>query len=326
MERNIRRQFIASSILSIGLISNANAYSGGISGYSSKSGNSCISCHGSTTGLNLSLLDSSGNPVTSLIAGSNTPLIMRLSKTGLTSAGFDIASSTGSLQVNSASTLKTNVQLLGTDIAHSARKSSTSTNNVDVPILYMAPSSPGSATIFAAGLGDGQYNGSKSFILNITSATPINQLPISNAGGPYSGIKNLSITLDGSLSHDPDGAIVSYSWDFGDGSSGTGAHTSHTYLSSGSFNAKLTVVDSAGASASSIAIVTVANPVPTPTPTPVPTPTPTPVPTPSPTPVPTPSPTVHGHGHVHGHVHGHGHAQHSHHPVKKHPVRFNDDD
>jgi len=47
-------------------------------------------------------------------------------------------------------------------------------------------------------------------------------------GGPYTGLVNVAITFDGTGSVDPGGEIVSYEWDFGDGS--TGAVTSHSYI------------------------------------------------------------------------------------------------
>jgi PKD repeat protein len=43
---------------------------------------------------------------------------------------------------------------------------------------------------------------------------------------------------------------VSYGWDFGDGTSGTGEHVSHTYGRAGSYTVSLTVTDNGGATAS----------------------------------------------------------------------------
>ncbi len=56
---------------------------------------------------------------------------------------------------------------------------------------------------------------------------------------------------------DPDGLIVSYAWDFGDGSSGSGSSPSHTYSSPGTYTVKLTVTDNSGSTASSSSTVTI---------------------------------------------------------------------
>lgn len=53
--------------------------------------------------------------------------------------------------------------------------------------------------------------------------------------------------FDGSGSSDPDGTIASYSWDFGDGTTGTGASGTHFYSSAGSRTVTLTVTDNGGA-------------------------------------------------------------------------------
>jgi len=74
-----------------------------------------------------------------------------------------------------------------------------------------------------------------------------NNPPTSEAGGPYSGFVNYSVVFDGSGSSDPDtGDTLSYSWYFGDGSSGEGVTVSHKYNQSGIFTVRLTVIDSYG--------------------------------------------------------------------------------
>jgi len=50
--------------------------------------------------------------------------------------------------------------------------------------------------------------------------------------------------------------IASYAWNFGDGSTGSGAATSHRYSASGTFNVAVTVVDSNGVSGSATQSVT----------------------------------------------------------------------
>jgi PKD repeat protein len=59
---------------------------------------------------------------------------------------------------------------------------------------------------------------------------------------------------------DADGAIASYSWDFGDGSSATEQNPVHQYLTSGRFTATLTVTDDGGLSAQATVYIEVDSP------------------------------------------------------------------
>jgi PKD repeat protein len=61
-------------------------------------------------------------------------------------------------------------------------------------------------------------------------------------------------------SSDPDGAIVSWYWDFGDGESATIQNPSHRYARPGSFVVSLTVTDNEGASAIYSTSITVVQP------------------------------------------------------------------
>jgi PKD repeat protein len=56
----------------------------------------------------------------------------------------------------------------------------------------------------------------------------------------------VEIVFNASASYDPDGFIVSYLWDFGDGTNATGVTAEHTYLLNGSFTVTLTVTDDDG--------------------------------------------------------------------------------
>ncbi|MFW5776244.1 MAG: PKD domain-containing protein [Spirochaetota bacterium] len=51
------------------------------------------------------------------------------------------------------------------------------------------------------------------------------------------------VSFDGSGSSDPDGEIVAYAWDFGDGATSTDESPQHTYTTAGSFIVSLTVTD-----------------------------------------------------------------------------------
>jgi PKD repeat protein len=84
-----------------------------------------------------------------------------------------------------------------------------------------------------------------------------NQAPMANTGGPYNGTVNMPVTFDGNGSKDADGSIKTYSWDFGDGSSGNGVKTTHSYTQSGTYDLTLKVTDDAGDSATDTTEVTI---------------------------------------------------------------------
>lgn len=56
----------------------------------------------------------------------------------------------------------------------------------------------------------------------------------------------LEVTLDAGASSSPNGAIVSYDWDLGDGETDTGVTVTHTYAEKGVYAITLVVTDSAG--------------------------------------------------------------------------------
>jgi PKD repeat protein len=61
--------------------------------------------------------------------------------------------------------------------------------------------------------------------------------------------------FDGSMSIDPDGTVAGYRWDFGDGTTATGASVEHTFAAPGSYRVTLTVTDSRGATATAATVV-----------------------------------------------------------------------
>ncbi len=77
---------------------------------------------------------------------------------------------------------------------------------------------------------------------------------------PQSGDAPLNVSFDATGSSDPDGAIVAWNWDFGDGASGTGAVLSHTYVAPGVYAVVLTVTDDLGATGSATRGLTVTDP------------------------------------------------------------------
>jgi PKD repeat protein len=85
-----------------------------------------------------------------------------------------------------------------------------------------------------------------------------NYLPVINLQtDTASGTTPLVVAFDASLSTDFDGAIVSYQWDFADGTVGSGATISHVFETPGVFGVSLTIIDNDGAAVSSAAVITV---------------------------------------------------------------------
>lgn len=82
--------------------------------------------------------------------------------------------------------------------------------------------------------------------------------PSADAGGPYQATINLPLTFSSEKSLARRGSIASYSWDFGDASTGTGSTPQHVYTALGSYNVTLTITDTQGRTASATTTVTVA--------------------------------------------------------------------
>ena len=88
------------------------------------------------------------------------------------------------------------------------------------------------------------------------STTPPILPPTANAGGPYTGMVGTPVLFNGAASKDPQSQGLTYSWNFGDGSTCSnpctaGATPSHTYAqvagqASTVYTVALTVQDTSG--------------------------------------------------------------------------------
>ena len=103
-------------------------------------------------------------------------------------------------------------------------------------------------------------NSSWSEILTVAvSQSSEEEPPIAEIVKPLKSMVNQTITFDASSSYDPDGVIVSYVWDFGDGEVGSGISTVHIYKNPGVYTVTLIVTDNNGNTYNNSIIVNVAS-------------------------------------------------------------------
>jgi len=91
------------------------------------------------------------------------------------------------------------------------------------------------------------YNSSWSEPLIVTvSGVDSGEQPVFNIKIDKSKNTDESITFDASSTNDPDGEIVTYHWDFGDGNTSSNIIESHEYKKPGKYTVTLTVTDNLG--------------------------------------------------------------------------------
>jgi PKD repeat protein len=95
-----------------------------------------------------------------------------------------------------------------------------------------------------------------------TSVTPPppTQLSASITPSPTSGVAPLTVNFASNVSGGT--APYTYAWNFGDGGSSSSANPTHAYDTPGTYNVKLSVVDSAGNAGSATATITVSSQTP----------------------------------------------------------------
>jgi len=125
--------------------------------------------------------------------------------------------------------------------------------------VLAAPFTVGTHTVTLTVTDDGGASASDALIVTVTPVT--NQSPVADAGVDITVVDvdldgSESVTLDGSLSSDPDDVIVSYQWREAGLPLASGAAPLVT-LAVGVHTIDLTVTDDAGATASDLVVVTV---------------------------------------------------------------------
>jgi glucose/arabinose dehydrogenase len=115
--------------------------------------------------------------------------------------------------------------------------------------LTFGPNGSGRSLYYTTFAGGGQVRR-----INYTGSS--NRAPVASfRASPTSGGVPLVVSFDASGSSDPDGNTLRYSWNFGDGTTGSGRTVQKTFTSSGKFRVVLTVRDSNGSSSSYVRTV-----------------------------------------------------------------------
>ncbi len=109
--------------------------------------------------------------------------------------------------------------------------------------------SVGAHTITLTATDSGGRSASASIALTVRQA-PVNVPPVARLTGPTTGQATQALAFDGATSSDADGTVVTWAFDFGDGTppvSGAAAQASHAFAAAGAYTVTLTVTDNQGA-------------------------------------------------------------------------------
>ncbi len=156
-------------------------------------------------------------------------------------------------------------QLSATDVATGS--DGRATIGYTAPPLPPDSSDPGTTIVIYVTPTGTDYAGAVSRSVNIRLVPPsvVTPGPVATFGwAPLAIVPGSPVTFDGSRSQPSQGAtLVSWVWDFGDGTTGSGMRPQHVYGSTGSYTVGLTVVDNTGRASYTIRqTITVSDPQP----------------------------------------------------------------
>jgi PKD repeat protein len=190
---------------------------------------------------------------------------------GTTSGGVDVAhsySAAGSYQVTltvtddgglSDSATQT-VQVEEPNLPPTATLSGPTSGLVGETLGFHGSGSSGAAGSYQVTLTVTDDSGLSDSATQTVQVEEPNLPPTAVIGGPMSGLEGETLSFNGSGSSDSDGRIVSYAWDLGDGSTGSGVDVNHSYSAAGSYQVTLTVTDDGGLDDSATQAVQVEEP------------------------------------------------------------------
>jgi PKD repeat protein len=121
--------------------------------------------------------------------------------------------------------------------------------------VYYLKIDGGGAGDLTTGYSDYASIGQYSITGTLTASNAQPPVAIASAN-PTSGTTPLTVSFSSVNSSDPDGTIVAYSWNFGDGTTSTDPNPVHVYNSAGTFTAVLTVTDNSGLTGTNSVVIT----------------------------------------------------------------------
>jgi len=184
-----------------------------------------------------------------ILPDTTPPIISNVITTNITSISATVTWTTNEPSNSVVNYGKTT--LLGSTISDAAMVTSHSVNLTGLEkntVYYYEVQSTDASGNTATDNNNGAY---------YTFTTLENQPPIANAGPDKSAYVGDTVNFDCSSSCDPDGTIVSYNWDFGDGTTGSGVTVSHIYSTIGDYIVTLIVADNDGATSTDTALVNI---------------------------------------------------------------------
>jgi len=234
------------------------AFSSGINGYSSNpatnAGNNCSICHSGGTTPVVTLTGPS-----QVAPGTINTYTLKISGGQQNSGGLNVSVDAGTLNSIIAGT-----KIQAGEITHTARATADANGEVSWNFEWQAPNvtSLTTANIYSSGLSTNADFGTggdavASLVTTVNVDPAATPPPVAIIQAPQTAQVNTVVDFDGSTSQHPGSIIVSYEWNFGDGSTATGALTNHIFSAAGVYTVTLKVTTDNGGTNTTFRDITV---------------------------------------------------------------------